>query len=253
MDRRSTTLLSGLAALGLGLSLSACSSAGDSTAQTPVISSTSVAPKDNGSSEVTPSESTSSQPSSSSAQKAPGNAATPRATGSPHVKKGSIPKPSTPVAEADRGNDDKAKKIPSTPPPMPSHPKNQSVILAKLPGTAQQACEAVGTRTDVRSGELAMGNFATARKQYRAAGTKYEQPVVDLYVIPKSRSLKQVSVEMVPFSAKTKSKTITSSEIQTANTWKYYSIHLPVSASGNWKLKVTAGNDHGCFEVAFTH
>ncbi len=138
-----------------------------------------------------------------------------------------------------------------TPNPVPSNPKNQKVVLARIPGKSASTCVAVGSRKDVRSGRIAMGNFVTARKQYKAQ-TKNDKPVVDLYVIPQSRSMKGVSVKMTPVSGGVQPSTVRSNEVKVADVWKYYSVHLEVPSSGTWKLQVSSGDDSGCFEVDFS-
>lgn len=95
-----------------------------------------------------------------------------------------------------------------------------------------------------------MGNFIQAREQFKASGKKTTS--VNLYVIPESRRLRQVTVKLTPTSVTSQQDVIRSSQIQTADVWRYYSVQLPISAPGKWRLEVSSGHDHGCFVVEFS-
>lgn len=142
-------------------------------------------------------------------------------------------------------------KTPATAPPA-TPPKTQTSILKKFPGsTKSSTCVTVGSRHDVTSGTVAMGNFQTAAKLYKAQVKKSQTPLVSLYVIPTHRSMPGVQITMTPVNAKGKSRTINSKEIEPADIWQYYSVHLPISSPGSWRLKVSSGSDSGCFDVTF--
>ncbi len=96
-----------------------------------------------------------------------------------------------------------------------------------------------------------MGNFQTARQQYAALQKQTEQPTVNLYVIPKHRSMPGVRIVMTPVTADGKGTTVQSKDVELADIWKYYSVRLPVAAPGVWRLDVRSGADSGCFKIDF--
>ena len=143
-----------------------------------------------------------------------------------------------------------ATTAPSAPPTKGSD-GIQEQVLAAIPG-AKSGCVAVQERADVRSQSLAAGNFQQARKEFKA----HEGPdaaLVPLYVIPlNAKKMSQLEVTMIPLSGTGKSRVVRTSSVGTANTWSFYSLRLPVSAHGTWRLMMSTGADRGCFEVAFT-
>lgn len=212
-------------------------------------------------SETTSGHSTPSSGSSSAAD------ATPPASRSPHVpaapsKKGPGQQDQGAQSSSPTAKDKSARRSPSTrsdsakqdpagvPPATP--PRTQQSILKKLPGSTKSgACITVGSQRDVTSGTIAMGNFRTAQKLYKSQHADSQQPTVNFYVIPKHRSMPGVTITMTPVTAKSKSKSIRSKDVEPADIWKYYSVHLPVPASGTWRLDVRSGADRGCFKVTF--
>ncbi len=125
------------------------------------------------------------------------------------------------------------------------------MVLDKLPGTTKSdACVTVGTKRDVTSGTIAMGNFKTARTLYASQHGKAKR-TVNLYVIPKHRSMPGVHISMKSTSGNGGTRTVTSKDVEPADIWKYYSVHLPVPAPGTWRLDVRSGSDQGCFIVTF--
>lgn len=144
-----------------------------------------------------------------------------------------------------------AKAPPSDLPPS-TPPKTQDYVLKKLPGTTKNECVDVGDNQDVTSGKVAMGNFQMAREQYSQLEKQSEQPAVNIYVIPRHRSMPGVRITMTPVTAKGTVKTVSSKDVEPADIWKYYSVHLPVPASGMWRLDVRSGSDNGCFKVDFS-
>lgn len=97
-----------------------------------------------------------------------------------------------------------------------------------------------------------MGDFVVAKKAFRAANRNNQESSVTLYVIPQSRTMKKVTIRLTPISANAKAETVRSTEVQTADVWKYYSVHLRIPAPGLWRLDVHSGHNHGCFEVNFS-
>lgn len=151
------------------------------------------------------------------------------------------PSPSSSSAEA----------APASAPPSTA-PKTQDLVLNKLPGNSKAStCVTVGSQRDVTSGAIAMGNFQMARKSYKSQHGHSQQPTVNLYVIPKHRSMPGVRITMTPTTGKGKARTIKSKSVEQADVWKYYGIQLPVPSSGTWRLTVTSGADRGCFNVNF--
>lgn len=96
-----------------------------------------------------------------------------------------------------------------------------------------------------------MGNFRTAQKSYKSQHGHSQLPTVSLYVIPTHRSMPGVRITMTPTTTKGTARTITSKSVQQADVWEYYAVQLPVPAAGTWRLKVSSGTDHGCFDVTF--
>ncbi|MGH3448556.1 MAG: hypothetical protein ACRDP4_13130, partial [Nocardioidaceae bacterium] len=134
-----------------------------------------------------------------------------------------------------------------------AHPKNQSVVLNRLPGSAKATCTPVGDRRDVRSGSVAAGNFVQARGAYKKAAAHREVPTVFMYVIPQhNKGLEHATVTMKPVDADGEARTVRSNDVEQANVWKYFAFQLPVPAAGTWQLHMSSGDDRGCFEVNFT-
>jgi hypothetical protein len=133
--------------------------------------------------------------------------------------------------------------------PGGTHPRNQKSVLDSLPGNTSEKCVAVGKRTDVRSGSMAAGNFAQARQSFRSA-TGPDPATVHLYFVPEqSGASPTLTVTMTsPDGGKA---TVSSNQVETANTWSYYSVELPVPSSGTWMLHARAGTNRGCFKIRF--
>jgi hypothetical protein len=137
------------------------------------------------------------------------------------------------------------------PPPSKSTDGSQKAVLAALPGAAS-GCVAVGSKTDVRSGAMAAGNFASARKEYASQPKGPEDPVVTLYAIPQdAKAMPGLTVTMKRLSGSEPARTVRSTSSETANSWSYYNVRLPVSAAGTWRLTMAAGSNKGCFDVSF--
>lgn len=119
-------------------------------------------------------------------------------------------------------------------------------------GSSSSKCVVVGDQADVRSGAIGMGNFATARETFRKAkGAAYDADPSFFYVIPQSRKLSRVTVTATSSAVKNKIKFKTS-QVEDAAQWKYYPIHIKLTANGTWRFKVVAGGATGCFQAKFT-
>ena len=75
-------------------------------------------------------------------------------------------------------------------------PRNQKAVLRHLPGSARPRCVSVGDLHDVRSGALAMGDFAAARAAYDQSNGGYDAEPTHLYVIPSSRATARVALTL---------------------------------------------------------
>lgn len=134
----------------------------------------------------------------------------------------------------------------------PTRAGDQSPVLAALPGSAKAGCVAVGDRTDVRSGTLAAGNFATARQQFKDQASSVPQPTVNLYIIPAdARRLQSVTVTLEQVGGKHVVRKVTSSSVQDAEQWQYFAVQLTVPTAGTWRVRAASGRDVGCFDVRF--
>lgn len=133
-----------------------------------------------------------------------------------------------------------------------SKPPSQVSVLNSLPGAKTASCVTVGTRSDVRSGPIAMGNFAEQRAAFHKSKGAYDAAQLFFYVIPQTMNAEKVTVQFTPVSSKGKSQTVTSGQVESAGRWKYYPIHVTNPAPGTWRITATAGAEHGCFVVTFT-
>ena len=130
--------------------------------------------------------------------------------------------------------------------------QSQSGVLARLPGSDSGQCVSVGDRRDVRSGGIAAGPFDTARQGY---GTSIQpglsRRTVRLYWIPEhSASMPGLTVRMQrlqpdPGSA----QTIRQQDWADADQWRFYDTNLEFPSAGTYRLRVTAGQDSGCFDL----
>jgi hypothetical protein len=144
---------------------------------------------------------------------------------------------------------------PSTPTGEQPHPtghRQQDVVLNNLPGSKRSSCVQISDQRDVRSGPIAMGNFAGALAAYHAAKGAYDAPPLNFYVIPESLSAGRVTVTMTPVTAKAKAQTLTSDQVESAGQWKYFALSVNVPAPGTWRFTAVSGGQRGCFQVTFT-
>lgn len=131
-------------------------------------------------------------------------------------------------------------------------PHDQHKAVDKLPGAKKKKCVAVGKKEDVRSGDIAMGNFVTARKQFNQSKDGYSSEPLSLYIIPTSRKQHGVKVTADQKHGKTRPVEVSSKQMETAAQWKYYPIKIKLPSSGVWRFNVAIGKDRGCFEAKFT-
>jgi hypothetical protein len=161
--------------------------------------------------------------------------------------------PSRPSASsastAPSGATPRTDRPPSLPPSAPVNGSQKSV-LDSLPGSTGSSCVQVGSQRDVRSGGVAVGNFADARKQYASQPGK-EQPAVTMYVIPSSTAATKATIQLAPVGHAGTTKTFSTSSVQKADEWNYFSVAMTVPSAGSWRLTATAGKDTGCFVVTF--
>ncbi len=227
-----------MAAAGALAGLAACSG-GAPEATPPTAATSTTGPGATASPSGTSSSAAASSSGSRSGTPSAGGSAT---TARPSADGGTAASPGTGSASTD-----------ATPSPPPSKPANgsQQAVLSAIPGNAS-GCVVVGTRADVRSGGIAAGNFAGARREYAGQAGGAGARTVSLYVIPKhAKKMPGLSVRMAPVSGDGSARTVRTSAAETANSWSYYPLTLPVPASGVWRLSMTAGPDTGCFEVSF--
>ena len=131
-------------------------------------------------------------------------------------------------------------------------PRSQGTVLNEMSGSKSEKCVVVGAQADVRSGDIAMGNFATARASFKKSkGAAYDADPSFFYVIPQSRKLDGVTVTATSNSVKGKIK-VKTHQVEDAAQWKYYPIHIKLTAKGVWRFKVVSGDSQGCFEARFT-
>ena len=108
----------------------------------------------------------------------------------------------------------------------------------------------MGDQGDVRSGRLAVGNFANARAVYEQQGAA-RPTEVPLYVIPARTSARKAVVKLAPADGSGRAHKISTSARQKADTWTYFAVQVPVPAAGDYRLTATAGGATACFEVTF--
>ncbi len=166
------------------------------------------------------------------------------------ARSGSATRPRTPAATGSGSTGHAAVDTPTDPPSKRSDGR-QSAVLRALPGTGS-GCVDVGDGTDVRAGSFAAGNFTVARSQFTSQAKSSGAPVVRLYAIPAhAKRMSGITVTATPLTGPGSTQKVSSSSIGTANTWTYYNVDLPVDAAGRWRLRMSAGQDSGCFVVRF--
>jgi hypothetical protein len=127
---------------------------------------------------------------------------------------------------------------------------NQTQVLESLPGSGAARCAYVGSRTNVRAGSMAAGNFRIARTKYAAEARRSEAPELFLYVIPqRTKHLHKLTVSVDPASGPT--RTVTSTSMERADVWRYFAVDIPIPRAGAYRLIMVSGANRGCFDVIF--
>lgn len=130
-------------------------------------------------------------------------------------------------------------------------PKSQKQVLASLPGKQGAGCVAAGDQRDVRSGPLAMGDFADARAQFRKTKGAYDAAPSNFYVIPQDRDTRRVVLTLTPLTGPGTPIRVVSRQVEDAAQWRYFPISVKIPSPGTWRFTVTAGGQRGCFEADF--
>jgi hypothetical protein len=130
-------------------------------------------------------------------------------------------------------------------------PTSQTSVLTSLPGSREPGCVDVGRHRDMRSGSVAMGDFATARAAYHRDGGAYDAPPLFFYVIPQSRSVRAVTVTATRVDGTSAPVHLTSRQVEQAAQWSYFPLHLVLPAAGTWRFRVSASDQQGCFVASF--
>lgn len=130
-------------------------------------------------------------------------------------------------------------------------PKSQKKVLVSLPGKQGPGCVAAGDQRDVRSGALAMGDFAQALAQFRRTKGAYDAAPSNFYVIPQDRDARRVVVTLTPLTGPGAPIRVVSRQVEDAAQWRYFPISVKIPSPGTWRFTVTAGGQRGCFEADF--
>lgn len=130
-------------------------------------------------------------------------------------------------------------------------PTSQRKVLAALPGSTSARCVAVGDRRDVRSGKLAMGDFAGARAEFHRTKGAYDAAPSFFYVIPEARDVHRVTVTITPLAGRGVPIRVSTRQVERAAQWKYFPISVKIPSPGPWRFAVRVGSLHGCFDTSF--
>lgn len=134
---------------------------------------------------------------------------------------------------------------------LPKPVSDQAPVLANLPGSAKSICAVVGSRTDLRSGGIGMGNFQTAQASFAKQFGHAEVPQLNFYVIPQhAKSLKFATIRIEPQGGGT-ATSVRTKQAESADAYRYFALVLPIKSPGAYRLTVTSGTDQGCFTVSF--
>lgn len=160
--------------------------------------------------------------------------------------------PKASAGSPDGSPDGSAAAAATTPgPDLPEHPRKQTRVLDALDGSSDQKCVGVGDSGDVRSGSIAMGNFARARGEFADQVGSMEQPEVHFYVIPEHlHGADGVRVTLTPTRGG-ETRTIRVRRLESAEVWKYYAVAANIPGPGSYRMTAVSGEDHGCFLVDF--
>lgn len=130
-------------------------------------------------------------------------------------------------------------------------PTTQTVVLTHLPGSTASRCVVVGNAHDIRSGALAMGDFASARATYAQVKGAYDAQPTHLYVIPEARTAKSASVTLTRVGGGATPIRVRSKHAEEAAQWRFFPIEFALTRPGTWQIRVVSGSAHGCFVVTF--
>lgn len=126
-------------------------------------------------------------------------------------------------------------------------PGRQDSVLARLPGSKKAGCVSVGDERDVRSGSMAAGNFADARKGF----AKDSKAAFTFYFIPATTAEDTTVSVTLARPDGSAAQTVESKNYETADVVRYYPAALTVPEDGTWRITATAGKDKGCWDVTF--
>lgn len=135
----------------------------------------------------------------------------------------------------------------STPAPTSS----ASEVLSQLPGSVNGSCVKAVQR-NMRSGGIGGGDFIAARVQYKRVATHLGAPLVSLHFIPlnlvpdKSLRLTMTLQRLHPVVY-----TVQTDKVHVVAGTTYFDIQVPIRKPGPWRMRVSAGQDSGCFDIAF--
>lgn len=130
-------------------------------------------------------------------------------------------------------------------------PRTQTAVLTHLPGPAVARCVVVGASHDVRSGALAMGDFAAARATYAQTNGAYDAQPTHLYVIPESRSTRSATLTLTRIGGGAAPIRVRSEHAADAAQWRFFPIALAITRPGTWRIRAASGSAHGCFVATF--
>ncbi|HET6876606.1 MAG TPA: hypothetical protein VFH38_03675 [Jatrophihabitans sp.] len=139
-----------------------------------------------------------------------------------------------------------------TPGTGPAALKDQTSVLDALPGNASGACAVVGNRRDVRSGGVAAGNFAAARRSFAKQYRKTEVPEMNMYVIPRTAVGNHRVRVMIDPLGRGPTTTAASTQVEQADAARYFALMLPIERPGTYRLTMRSAGGSGCFNVSFS-
>jgi hypothetical protein len=130
-------------------------------------------------------------------------------------------------------------------------PRTQRPVLDHLPG-ARTGCVPVGARSSVRSGDLAMGDFAQARADFRATHGAYDAEPSHFFVIPQARTARRTTVTLTRVGGGAPAIRTSADHLEDAAQWKYFPVSAKITRPGTWRFTVRVGASTGCFLATFT-
>lgn len=130
-------------------------------------------------------------------------------------------------------------------------PRSQRPVLSHLPGRAG-GCVQAGDHNAVRSGKVAMGDFAQARAEYLAVHGAYDAEPSHFYVIPRSRTAGRATVTMSRVGGGAPAIHASADHLEDAAQWRYFPISVKITRPGTWRFTVSVDGSAGCFLASFT-